>query len=169
MLLRKINNILMKKTFIFIAALALFAACNRPSSVAQNNTSTENKESLQDTVSSINKIPEIKIKADSVFNLQVPESGDTLKIDILKQSAPITCNLLVSKKGKLVALITTPSGKGNIRFNQLIMPDGSADGPFGKKIEYTATQTGTYKLIIAANLMAEDPYNGEFTLKVWLK
>ncbi|MOA10154.1 hypothetical protein D3C78_1300310 [compost metagenome] len=71
----------MKKTYIFAAVLALFAACNRPSGVAQNNTSAEKKEPLQDTVSSINKIPEIKIKADSVFNLQVPESGDTLKIN----------------------------------------------------------------------------------------
>lgn len=163
----KINNILMKKSFVLAAVLALFAACNRSSDA--KNTASENKESLQDTVSSINKIPEIKIQADSVLHLLVPDNGDTLKTDILKQSAPITCNISVSKKGKLMALITTPSGKGNIRFNQIIAPDGTADGPFGKKIEYTATQTGIYKLIIAANLMAEDPYNGEFTLKVLLK
>ena len=36
--------------------------------------------------------------------------------------------------GNLYAVITPLKGKGNIRFNQILFPDKTVDGPFGKDV-----------------------------------
>lgn len=38
--------------------------------------------------------------------------------------------------------ITYPDGSGNLRLAQIIMPDGTADGPFGQEATYALTQSG---------------------------
>ena len=59
-----------------------------------------------------------------------------------------------------------PLGVGNIRFNQIIFPDKTSDGPFGQDIEQPLSQTGVYTLVIGHSLMADNPYNGRFMVKV---
>lgn len=56
----------------------------------------------------------------------------------------------------------------NIRFDQIIMPDSTMDGPFGREIEYKLTQRGTYQLSIGESLMAGDPWAGVFLLRIQL-
>ncbi len=67
--------------------------------------------------------------------------------------------------GKLKASLKT-SSEANIRFNQIIYPDKTMDGPFGRDIEQELTQTGEHSLIIGHSLMAENPYYGKFTVDV---
>jgi len=69
--------------------------------------------------------------------------------------------------GKLTASVK-PQGVGNIRFNQIIFPDQTADGPFGLDLNHELKQTGVHTLIIGHSLMAENPYQGKFqvTLQV---
>jgi len=57
---------------------------------------------------------------------------------------------------------------GNIRFNQILMPDSTGDGPFGRDISYELAQRGTYQLLIGENMMAGDPWAGVFTVKMKL-
>lgn len=56
----------------------------------------------------------------------------------------------------------------NVRFSQIIMPDSTADGPFGEEVEYQLTQRGTYKLLIHENMMAGDPWAGVFMVRAEL-
>ncbi|MEO5776638.1 MAG: hypothetical protein ABIQ27_07015 [Flavobacterium sp.] len=56
----------------------------------------------------------------------------------------------------------------NIRFNQIIFPDKTADGPFGKDLEQELTQNGEYILIIGHSQMAENPYQGKFKVEIQL-
>ena len=64
--------------------------------------------------------------------------------------------------GELIAKISTTTGKGNIRFNQIIFPDKTSDGPFGMDLKIQLEQKGNYILVIGHSLMADNPFLGKF-------
>lgn len=65
-------------------------------------------------------------------------------------------------------LSATETG-ANLRLSQIIMPDGSMDGPFGTETEYSLTQNGGYQLIFNENMMAGDgPWSGDVTFTISL-
>lgn len=68
---------------------------------------------------------------------------------------------------QLNANIIPATGKGNIRFNQIIFPDKTSDGPFGIDLKISLKQKGDYIIVIGHSLMADNPYLGKF--KVQLK
>jgi len=85
--------------------------------------------------------------------VKVAKKKDTISFDIQKKSiVDIT--------------LSTPADTGNIRINQIIMPDGTMDGPFDKGYEDTLRIAGTYRLIIAESLMQENPYVGEYRVQI---
>ena len=163
----------MKNTLVLIACITIVSCSNNSSKspVAEGRADSITQDRIErhseDTATAPLKTAESgALQTDSVLNLNLPQNGDSLKVRILKRSAPITCNFQVRDNGTLTARIITPGGRGNIRFNQIFMPDKSADGPFDKNLNYDIKKTGLYKLIIGADLMAENPYNGEFTLEL---
>jgi hypothetical protein len=68
--------------------------------------------------------------------------------------------------GTLHAMIVPTTGKGNIRFNQIIFPDKSSDGPFGMDLKIPLKQKGDYILVIGHSLMADNPYWGKFKVQL---
>ena len=68
--------------------------------------------------------------------------------------------------GELKAQIVPDAGKGNIRFNQIIFPDNSSDGPFGMDLKIQLKQKGNYTLVIGHSLMADNPYFGKFRVQI---
>lgn len=68
--------------------------------------------------------------------------------------------------GELKAKIIPADGKGNIRFNQIIFPDKSSDGPFGMDLEIPLKQKGSHTLVIGHSLMADSPYFGKFKVQL---
>ncbi|WDF62284.1 hypothetical protein [Flavobacterium sp. KACC 22763] len=71
--------------------------------------------------------------------------------------------------GELNAQIIPDGGKGNIRFNQIIFPDKTADGPFGMDLKIPLKQKGIHVLIIGHSLMADNPYYGNFKVQLNIK
>lgn len=69
---------------------------------------------------------------------------------------------------ELYAAISEVPDTANIRFNQIYMPDGTADGPFGRDIVYGLAQKGMYRLVIGESLMQGEPWGGDFMVEVWL-
>ncbi|MFC0779660.1 hypothetical protein [Flavobacterium sp. HJSW_4] len=65
----------------------------------------------------------------------------------------------------LKAKIIIPES-GNIRFNQIISPDKTSDGPFGFDLETKMEQKGDYILVIGHSQMAENPYVGKFVVQL---
>lgn len=66
------------------------------------------------------------------------------------------------------AWLTSRDSLANVRFSQIFMPDSTADGPFGRELQYKLTQRGTYRLRIGENMMAGDPWAGVFLLRLEL-
>jgi len=68
--------------------------------------------------------------------------------------------------GELKAKIIPVTGKGNIRFNQIIFPDKTSDGPFGMDLKVDLKQKGDHILVIGHSLMADEPYFGKFEVQL---
>lgn len=67
--------------------------------------------------------------------------------------------------GKLIPI----TNKGNIRFNQIIFPDQSSDGPFGIDLKIQLTQKGSHIIVIGHSQMADNPYWGKFKVQLEVK
>ncbi len=68
--------------------------------------------------------------------------------------------------GEINATIIPNKEKANIRFNQIIFPDKSSDGPFGMDLKTQLNQKGKTILVIGHSLMAENPYYGKFKVEL---
>jgi hypothetical protein len=65
-------------------------------------------------------------------------------------------------KGKISVL----DDIGNVRFNQIFMPDNKTDGPFGREITYDLEPDNNYMLSIGESLMQGDPWGGNLTVEI---
>ncbi|MEO6722822.1 MAG: hypothetical protein ABIN67_20815 [Ferruginibacter sp.] len=73
-------------------------------------------------------------------------------------------------KGQTIVAIIKPVEKGgNIRINQIQLPDGTFDGPFGDSVRYTVKKSGMLRFIIGQNMMAGDPWTGDFIFRLKLQ
>jgi hypothetical protein len=68
--------------------------------------------------------------------------------------------------GELKGNIAPAGGKGNVRFNQIIFPDKSSDGPFGMDLKIYLKQKGSHILVIGHSQMADEPYFGKFKVQL---
>ena len=68
--------------------------------------------------------------------------------------------------GELKANIIPTTGKGNIRFNQILFPDKTSDGPFGMDLKIQLDQKGNHILVIGHSQMADNPYSGKFKVQL---
>jgi hypothetical protein len=75
----------------------------------------------------------------------------------------------VAKGQKLTASVVPVPSNGNVRISQIISPSGNADGPFGNSMTYDLTEAGNWKLILSENMMAGDPWEGQYNLTIGIK
>lgn len=67
---------------------------------------------------------------------------------------------------QLDAKIIPTTGRGNIRFNQVIFPDKTSDGPFGMDLKIDLKQKGNYIIVIGHSQMADNPFYGKFKVQL---
>lgn len=149
----------------FIILLALFGLI-----------SCQNKQTKSISVPAENNV---EAKEINLINEQV---GDTIELSFKDKNGfytaessldSINTKVYVKFKsdtsGRLNATLIPTTGKGNIRFNQIMYPDNSSDGPFGISLDLNVTQKGTYVLVIGRSLMADNPFMGKFRVEVEVK
>ena len=155
----------MKNYWIAIVSLLLAFSCNQKENgkiIPANMTDTiaTEKDKANDTV--------LNAQQDDTIQMLVPdEKGSYSAFGIIDSIRPRIYVTFTNKKtGNLNAAVTPINGEGNIRFNQILFPDKTADGPFGKDLELELKQTGKHTLIIGHSLMAENPYYGKFKVEL---
>lgn len=128
----------MKSIYLFASALLMLALCGCPSGAN-----------------------------DGVTKIKIEDGAGSVT---LEKKASETVTVEFDSKGykSLDGFLISPDPEANIRFVQIITPDGEADGPFSSEIEYPLATEGRYKLIIGENMMAGDPWGGEFTVTLKL-
>lgn len=150
---------------ILIVFVVIVVSCHNTA----NNTSSSGDSSVSN-IDSINPPPPVKtdFTEDSVINIKFEKDSTSITVrgQMRGINSPVTINIPVTKGGQLSALLVPDDTVANIRINQIFMPDGKADGPFGRTVSRRVTEKGTYKLIIAENLMQGDEWKGKFSLTV---
>lgn len=69
-------------------------------------------------------------------------------------------------QSNIKAKISTKEKDFNIRFNQIRLPNGNYDGPFGREISYEIPEKGEVWLIIGKSNMASGNTKGHFTVSI---
>ena len=154
----------MKNIALLLLSLSLFSCQQK-----------ENKKTAVPTADTV-VAKEIKEEIKQQENKQV---GDTIFMNITNEKGlyvaegsldSIHPKVYVKFKnedlGELNGTILPAAGKGNIRFNQIIFPDKSSDGPFGMDLKIPLKQKGNHTIVIGPSLMADSPYWGKFQVQL---
>ncbi|MBK1894156.1 hypothetical protein [Chryseobacterium paridis] len=83
-----------------------------------------------------------------------------------KEGQELILKITNYNKSDLKAAITTKEKDFNIRFNQIKLPNGDYDGPFGRDIFYQIAGKGEVWLIIGKSNMASGNTKGSFSVTV---
>lgn len=157
------------KNYIILLASIFFFSCQQ-----KENTKTS-VDAVEVTSDTIHKT-ENKVEKPKEENKQI---GDTISMNFADEKGLYTAEgsldsihtrVYIKYKnedlGELNATIIPSTGKGNIRFNQIIFPDKSSDGPFGMDLKIPLKQKGNHILVIGHSLMADNPYFGKFKVQL---
>lgn len=138
----------------------------RPDSVALRkkdsiiNNAPATKEVLRKGVMRSEKEGQIIRTADAS---QIPF---TLGEAFTKDDQELVLKLTHYEQPNIKAKISTKEKDFNIRFNQIKLPNGDYDGPFGREIAYETPGKGEVWLIIGKSNMASGNTKGNFTVTV---
>lgn len=104
------------------------------------------------------------------FTVFFDDTTDTQEVRLIHTADEIVKIYFINADAKtLEASIAFPNDpEGNLRFTQVIAPDGTADGPFWTEATIPLTQQWGYQLSLHENTMAGEPWSGEaiVTLKL---
>lgn len=153
----------MKSKLLLLIISTAFLSCNQD----------EKNKTIDDYLPPIkNNSAKIVAKAnyDSIKKSLSP-GEDTLFFNLKMNNANqhVTVPISISGGDTLLASLSSNDKKANIRISQIGFPDSTFDGPFGRKLDYKIKTRGNYKIIIGEDMMAGDRWNGDFSLKVWVK
>lgn len=115
------------------------------------------------------KSEEIVMPSDSgVVKINVTDGKGSVRIQKMEDQT-IYIEFPSNGYKKVSGWLSSPDSLANIRFSQIIMPDGTMDGPFGREMDYELLKEGIYRISIHENMMAGDPWAGIFDVKIELK
>jgi hypothetical protein len=160
---------------LFLLLLFVASGCNSAgdNKINADSLSTK-KESLDNGKDTANKgisaerSLENTMTNDSTMLISFPKDSTWVTVNGKMKgiNSPVTVYIPVKQGKRLSVTILPEDSVANIRINQIFTPDGKADGPFGRELKRALHQQGTYKLIIAENMMQGDEWKGNFKLTV---
>ncbi|WP_415325454.1 hypothetical protein [Chryseobacterium sp. MMS23-Vi53] len=179
----------MKKSLLLLIPL-IIVACKKEPSVSE--TSDKDSMVVSEQSTSAEKIDSAALrKKDSIVN-NAPVTKEVLRTGVMRnvkdgqiirtidaEQFPLTLGEEFTKDGQelilkitdfekpnLKAKISTKEKDFNIRFNQIKLPNGDYDGPFGREITYEVKDKGEVWLIIGKSNMASGNTKGSFTVSI---
>lgn len=152
----------MNKIFLFSGIFALICfSCSMDS-----KKKSEQNLPVTDIATHSNILDSIVIPSDSgIVHMSIVDGKGYLTVR-KKEDQVVYIEFLSTGNSKVKGHLSSPDSLANIRFSQIIMPDGTMDGPFGRDIEYAISQNGYYKISVHENMMAGDPWGGVFHVKI---
>lgn len=90
----------------------------------------------------------------------------TLGEEFTKDNQELILKITDFANPEIKAKISTKEKDFNIRFNQIKLPNGDYDGPFGRDLTYALKDKGEVWLIIGKSNMASGNTKGNFTVSI---
>lgn len=159
------------KNFLMLLLPVLFFSCQQK----ENKTAPVNDSEQISTEKSKDEdkpveFEENKQVGDTILMSSKNERGSYIAEGSLDSLHPRTyVKFKIEELGELNANIIPTTGEGNIRFNQIIFPDNTSDGPFGMDLKIKLKQKGNHILVIGHSQMADNPFLGKFRVEVETK
>ncbi|WP_336518226.1 hypothetical protein [Pollutibacter soli] len=147
--------------FTYASVLVMLLSCSGSVDTAERKDGSVNTTApAQPSDTTVYQSPETQIRLtnNSAVIKGAISPGDKPAISVYVDSA-VTLSLKLQATDR----------NGNVRINQIKMPDGKPDGPFGMSIDYPVSQKGNYTIILGQNLMAGDPWTGNWVMTVAIK
>jgi hypothetical protein len=138
------------------------ATAKRPSGTSFSETRTHVHQELQIIRSHNDSLIEVTVKQGSIPDSMV------LNLDYNYQRLHVKV-LNVKGKDSLIANLHAPGNQRNLRFNQIQLPDGTLDGPFGRELHYRARLDGDYTLMLGKDNMADGILKGPVVIYLKLQ
>lgn len=166
------------KVFIPLAiACLIMTGCNNASKVNRSedvvaepapNTTNGDTSMVLDSITEMDTASAV-MPAETI--IQVPVPGETLPVTKLERSITsdmqsIHVLLTDLDVGLLRMSITHSRPDANIRISQIVLPDGSTDGPFGQQLNFDIKQKGNYTIIINKSNMASGTQVGDVFITI---
>jgi len=157
------KNHFMKNLFIPLLSLLIFSCQQKENTISPVETSTPiSVEKKTEEKKEGNK----QIGDTIVMNFQNEKGSYIAEGSLDSIHTKVYVKFRNENPGELNAKIVPTTGKGNIRFNQIIAPDNASDGPFGMDLKIPLKLKGDYVLVIGRSLMADDPFLGKFQVEL---
>ena len=160
---------------LLILLIVAILSCNN----SDPNSDNADSVTAKDENISVNKDTTNSSKSNEIKLVDSEKNDSTILINFPKDSTWVTINgkmkginhpvtvLIPVKQGKqLTAIILPEDSAANIRINQIFTPSGKADGPFGRELKRSLHEQGTYKIILAENMMQGEEWKGDFKLTI---
>ncbi|HEU0226917.1 MAG TPA: hypothetical protein VFQ86_04210 [Arachidicoccus soli] len=149
--------------YLLLLMLPIFYACK-----------DNNQNAQRDNTKIAQKFDTVKTAVDNndsiiFLTINARDLPKTVRLSILHNYQKVFIEIADVHEHKIEGSITVNERNRNIRFNQIKMPDGSTDGPFGLNISYTTRQKGNYTLIIGKDNMADGILKGNATVSLILQ
>lgn len=158
------RNSVIKNTAFNLLVVSILGSCvNQDKNGNDHIASTSN-----DTIINIKSIPVNPTPDNDSMFYRKPEKGVPVSIKgkLKGVGMPVKIFLDIADGDSLHDELEAEEADAVIRINQIILPDKTADGPFGRTLEYKIRQHGMYTLILGNNLMAEGSTKTAFTLRI---
>ena len=158
------KNTIMKYSILFLISIFTFSCQQKENKIAPVDTTDPvvNEKKIE-----VKNKEENKQTSDTIFMNFMNEKGFyTAESSLDSVHSKVYVKFMNENPGELNATLIPTTGKGNIRFNQIIFPDKNSDGPFGMDLKIPLSQKGNHILVIGHSLMADNPYYGKFEVKL---
>jgi len=178
----------MKKLFLLIPLLII--SCKKESSVTETQNADSSAAVQQPAALEKTDSTDVRMK-DSIIN-NAPKTKEVLRTGVMREvkngqiirmvdgeHLPITLGeeftneneelvlkITDFKNPEIKAKISTKEKDFNIRFNQIKLPNGDYDGPFGRDLTYDLKEKGEVWLIIGKSNMTSGNTKGSFTVSI---
>lgn len=168
--------------YVFLSLLIIAFACkkapNRPIEIVEEdsvvvNTSVDSakEEKTSSTNGATKELSEKNARSIEGAKVvyQIPASHLPIKLEDEFGDGinEIVIKISNYKKDKISAAILPENAMMNIRFNQIKLPNGTLDGPFGREIQsYSISKNGEVWLVVGKSNMASGDDTGKFKIEL---
>lgn len=158
-----IIQLAMKRILLFLPLIVLLSGCMKTTTMPPVGTGNNTGETTTGTIQTGTTTP------TSTGQETLPDTTGTYTVNLWDEIPEL--KLLLHSGDKITLQVDQPiTHKTVVRVNQIVTPDGTADGPFDSYTTHVATQSGLYTFRIWPSLMAsQEPYTGPVAVHVLIE
>lgn len=161
----------MKKLLILIPLIVF--SCQKKETETSNFSQKDSlilptKTEVKDSVSAIPTIETDRVfDGDSIIrNVKSEQIPFRVDEEFTHENQQLIIKIQNFDRQNISGEILPENPEMNIRFNQIKLPNGDYDGPFGRRMMFKSRENGEIWLIIGKSNMASGTATGKFSIKI---